>query len=332
MHPLELVSAVQTWLFERLVQPALYYLGLIYWDEPAYRATEIFLYGLIEIAVLYALLRPLEAWRPVEHWPDRRATRVDALYTFLHRLGVLPLAFFALLSPLITPIESILRWHGFVPGTLTAWIPGAAAMSLLAFVAYSVVLDFAEYVRHRLQHRWAWWWALHSLHHSQQQMSFWSDDRNHLLDDALADLWFAAIALIIGVPPGQFILIAVLMRMVESLSHANLRLRFGRVGERVLVGPHFHRVHHGVGVGHEGRAHGCNFATLLPIWDIVFRTADFTGDYPTTGIRDQAGGVNYGTGFWQQQRLGLVRLGNALAGKRGGAAAANAGRATNSTR
>lgn len=332
MNPLELASAVQTWLFERIVQPALYYLGLIYWDEPAYHATEIFLYGLIEIAVLYALLRPLEAWRPVEQWSDRRATRVDALYTFLHRLGVLPLAFFALLSPLITPIESSLRWHGFVPGNLDAWIPGAAAMSLLAFIAYAVVLDFAEYVRHRLQHRWAWWWALHSLHHSQQQMSFWSDDRNHLLDDALADLWFAAIALVIGVPPGQFILIAVLMRMVESLSHANVRLRFGRVGERVLVGPHFHRVHHGVGVGHEGRAHGCNFATLLPIWDIVFRTADFRRDYPATGIRDQASGVNYGNKFWQQQRLGLVRLWAALAGKRDRAPVADAESTTSSTR
>lgn len=308
------LAQLQTWLFECCVQPALYFFGLMYWDEPAYSALEIFLFGALEIALLYALLRPLEAWRPVEVWTDRTATRVDVVYTMLHRLGLIPLAMFALLTPVWTPLEASLRLHGLIPANLEDWLPGVAPMSALGFVAYVVVLDFAEYVRHRLQHRFGWWWALHSLHHSQRQMSFWNDDRNHLLDDVLADLWFAAIALLIGVPPGQFVLIAALMRAVESLSHANLRWHFGPIGARLLVGPHYHRRHHGIGVGHEGRARGCNFATLFPLWDIAFGTADFSRDYPATGIRDQLQGAHYGDGFWQQQWLGLKRLRAALAG------------------
>jgi sterol desaturase/sphingolipid hydroxylase (fatty acid hydroxylase superfamily) len=109
--------------------------------------------------------------------------------------------------------------------------------------------------------------------------------------------------------------VVALGRLIESLSHANTRLSFGPVLERVLVGPRFHRLHHGVGVGHEsdgpGTLGGCNFAVLLPLWDILFGTADFRSAVGPTGIRDQLpqnGGRDYGRGFWAQQWLGLKRL------------------------
>jgi sterol desaturase/sphingolipid hydroxylase (fatty acid hydroxylase superfamily) len=139
-------------------------------------------------------------------------------------------------------------------------------------------------------------------------MSFWADDRNHLLDEVIAGLWFAAVALVIGVPPEQFVLAVMLTRFVESLSHANVRLDFGAIGERLLVSPRFHRTHHGVGVGHEGARYGCNFATLFPVWDIVFGTANFTYRGVATGISDQLTGKDYGDSFLAQQWLGLKRM------------------------
>ena len=45
---------------------------------------------------------------------------------------------------------------------LKAVLGGSAVLS---FFAYLIVLDFAEYWRHRFQHRFAWWWELHALHH-----------------------------------------------------------------------------------------------------------------------------------------------------------------------
>ena len=84
----------------------------------------------------------------------------------------------------------------------------------------------------------------------------------------------------IGIAPGQFVAVVACTQLVESLAHANLRLGFGRLGERLLVGPRFHRLHHAVGSGHESRGPGslggCNFAVLLPVWDVLFRTADFS--------------------------------------------------------
>lgn len=301
-------TALHAWLFASLVQPAMYALGLMSYVEDAYGATEVFLYGVLEIALLFVLFRPIEALWPVEAWRDRRALNVDILYTLLNRLGFLPLVIFLLLRPLVEGVDGFLRLHDVIPANLEDLIPGLAQHPLAAFLVYVLLLDLAQYLRHRLQHRYDWWWALHSLHHSQRQLSFWADNRNHLLDDLIADLWLVLVALLIGVPSGQFIAIIILMRMVESLSHANTRVGFGWLGERLLVGPRFHRLHHGMRIGHEGSARGCNFAPLFPLWDILFRTADFSRAVHPTGISDQLTGAEYGEGFLRQQVLGVRRL------------------------
>ena len=64
--------------------------------------------------------------------------------------------------------------------------PFLLGQPVLTFVIYAIILDCADYWRHRLSHMFGWWWALHSLHHAQRQMTFWSDDRNHVLDDLIA--------------------------------------------------------------------------------------------------------------------------------------------------
>ena len=303
---------VQDWIFEQMVQPLFFRLELMPYVENAYEAVGVVMAGVIEIGVLCALFKPLEMWRPVEQWQDRKAVRADVIYTWLHRLGVLPLLIFLLLVIPVGELDAWLRMNDMVRPNIEDLIPGIARNGLAAFMLYVIVFDFVEYWMHRLQHRYNWWWALHSLHHSQRQMSFWTDDRNHLLDDVLTSAAVALVALAIGVPSEQFMLIVIGTRMIESLSHVNARVHFGGIGAWFLVSPRFHRRHHAIGVGHEGKYRGVNFATLLPLWDVLFRTADFTPDYQPTGIRDQLAGRDYGIGFWRQQWLGLVRLKNAV--------------------
>ena len=303
-----LIQPVQSWLFEGLVLPALYRLGFMSWADSAYDATGYFVLGSAEVVLVYALLRPLEAIIPAERWADRHAVWTDVIYTLLYRSGALPLVFFLALEPLLNPVEIGLRDLGYLPPNLEELLPWLGLYPILAFLAYALIIDFFEYWRHRLQHRFNWWWALHAVHHSQRQMSLWTDDRNHLLDGLLEALWLALLAWLIGVPGAQFALIIFTMKAVENLAHANVRFGFGAAGDRLLVSPRFHRIHHGIGVGHEGRARGCNFATLFPVWDILFGTANFQRVYPATGIRDQLQGVDYGRGFWAQQWLALRRM------------------------
>ena len=306
-------NAVHGWLFQSVVEPVLFHLGGAGVMEQAYGGTEFFLLGVLQVAILYAILRPLEAWMPVERWADRRAVRVDILYTLLHRLGLFSLLLFFVLDPLVDELAGTMRLEGLSNLNLDDLWPGVTSIPIVAFALYLMVLDFANYWVHRAQHRFRWWWGLHSLHHSQMQMSFWADDRNHLLDDLIRDALFALIAVVIGVQPGQFVLLVIATRSLESFQHANVRLSFGRWGERLLVSPRFHRRHHAIGDGHEGIHRGCNFAVLFPIWDVLFGTANHQAGYPATGIRDQltsdaAVGRNYGRGFWSQQWLGLQRM------------------------
>lgn len=307
-------DALTGWLFERAVQPAMYALGLMDWADDAFEWLDFALIGLLTILVSYALCRPLEAWRPVEPVTDRRAVRTDVLYTLLVRLGLLPMIAFVLFASLAAWWEGMVADSGFIPPTLETVVPALREQPLLAFALYVVILDFGEYWRHRFQHMFGWWWALHSVHHAQRQMTFWTDDRNHVLDDVLGALWFGGLALLIGVPPGQFPLILLVLRVAESLSHANVRLDFGRLGERLLVSPRFHRLHHGV---LSAGQHGRNYAVLLPVWDWLFGTADFRRDhYPRTG--DPTGPEALATGGWlRQQAVGLRRMLGAIAGGRG---------------
>lgn len=299
-------------VFEGAVLPAVYALGLMTYAEMAFDGTELFLIGVIEVSFMAIIFGAMEKWWPVEQWTGRKAVRVDVIYTLLNRLGLVQLLLFFLLMPLVDAVDGWLRLHDIIFPEPEDFIPGLIQHPFAGFLLYVIILDFVGYWLHRWQHRFEPWWALHSLHHSQRQMGFWTDNRNHLLDDFLIEGCFAMVALVIGVPPGQFIMIVVATRVLQSFAHANVRLSFGVVGERILVSPRFHRLHHAIGAGHEGAKRGCNFAVLFPIWDIIFRSADFNAEYHPTGIRDQLEGHDYGESFWRQQRLGVKRLAAAL--------------------
>jgi sterol desaturase/sphingolipid hydroxylase (fatty acid hydroxylase superfamily) len=303
-----MIETLQLWLFEGLFQPLLFRLGLMSFAEAVFDMSEWLVLGTFEVAVLALVLGGLERWRPLEAVADRQAVRIDILYTLLQRLGVVAFGTFALVTPVVDWLEAEIRFAGLSRPNLDQLVPGVTDVPLVSFVIYLVVLDFADYWIHRNQHRREWWWQLHAVHHSQRQMTFWSDSRNHLLDDLLRDALLAALAVLIGVAPGQFVALTVLFRVLQSVQHANLRLRYGGVLERLLVSPSFHRLHHAIGHGHEGPSRGVNFGVLFSWWDSLFGTADWRPGFVPTGIRDQLEGRDYGRGFWAQHWLALRRI------------------------
>lgn len=300
-------EAIVGWVYATFVDPLVYALGVMSWAERAFDATGFFVAGVLQVIATALICIPLERLRPVQTISDRRQVRTDVIFTLVNKLGLIPLFTFAALLALVSPLEASLRLHGYAPWSLEDVWPALAALPALSLLLYIVVLDFAEYWRHRLQHRLDWWWQLHALHHAQRDMTFWTDDRNHVLDEVLAAFWLSAVALLIGVPPQQFPLVLFVLKLIESLSHANLRWNFGPL-KYLLVSPQFHRVHHGIIIGHEGAQRGVNFGVIFTFWDKLFGTADFRDAYPATGVRDQLEGHDYGTGFWETQWLGFSRL------------------------
>lgn len=306
---------LQQWLFETLVQPVSFALGQGHLLETAYEGTGWLVVGLLQIAVMLAVIGPLQKRWPAEPLVDARAVKVDILYTVIHRLGLFKLAMFFTLETWFENVWGHLRTMGLPTWHLDQVWTGVTDQAVVSFVIYLVFFDFVHYWLHRAQHQSARWWALHALHHSQRQMTMWSDNRNHLLDDVITSLLLAAVAMLVGVGPGQFVALVAVSQLSENFQHANVRMWFGRVGERLWVSPRFHRRHHSIGIGHESDLEGrkvlggCNFGVLLPWWDMLFGTADFQLRYDATGVRDQVEqGRDYGQGFWAQQWLGVLRL------------------------
>lgn len=266
----DLFSNAQSWLFDTVVQPLMFWLGMAGYLEDAYEATAWLLAGVIQVLILLAVIGPLQRWRPAEPVTDRATIRTDVLYTLIHRLGLFRLALFFTLDPWFDELFGMLRTAGYGTFHLDQLWPGVTDNAIVSLVIYLVVFDFVAYWTHRGQHHVEWWWRLHSLHHAQRQMTMWSDNRNHLLDDVVGDIIIVVVAQLIGVAPGQFVAIVAFTQLSESFQHANVRLWFGRIGERLWVSPRFHRVHHSIGIGHESLKNeqtvlgGHNFGVLLP--------------------------------------------------------------------
>ncbi len=306
-------NAVQQLLFEHLIQPLAFALGAGNFLVEAYEGTGWLLIGVIQIGVMLAVFRPLEKRYPVEPVSDPAAVRVDVVYTLIHRLGVFKLLMFFTLDPLLDDGLGVLRTMGLPTFHVDQWLPHWADAAWVSFVIYLVIFDLLQYAVHRGQHHFDWWWSLHAVHHSQRQMTMWSDNRNHFLDDVIRDAVVVVVAILIGVPPGQFVAMVAFTQLSENFQHANVKLWFGAVGERLWVSPRFHRLHHSIGLGHESHGRdtlgGCNFGVLLPWWDMLFRTANFEYRFDPTGIRDQVETHrDYGRGLWQQQWRGVLRL------------------------
>ena len=81
-------SAAQQWLFEAAMQPLMFNIGLGHLLEDGYAATGWLLVGLIQLAILLAIIGPMQRMLPVEPVSNRREIFNDVIYTLIHRLGV----------------------------------------------------------------------------------------------------------------------------------------------------------------------------------------------------------------------------------------------------
>jgi sterol desaturase/sphingolipid hydroxylase (fatty acid hydroxylase superfamily) len=163
-------------------------------------------------------------------------------------------------------------------------LPSKGWLLVPAIAAFVIVMDFSEYVFHRLQHRIPVLWALHSFHHSDETMNLSTTYRHFWADQALKAM---SINLLVGLlfqanPP---VLLAYSGIMLCNLFfHMNVPIGLGRCW-LLLNSPQYHRIHHSSLTEHQDR----NFAALFPIFDAIFRTAHRpqAGEFPATGLYDQ---------------------------------------------
>jgi sterol desaturase/sphingolipid hydroxylase (fatty acid hydroxylase superfamily) len=260
--------------------------------------------GVIELTISFLICTPLERFWPLTSWPKRNPIAADVTYAFFVRIVLFPLIAYFEFDWLRQHLDGLLQAHSIAPFSFSGLIPIFVSVPAVGFMANFILLDLADYWRHRLSHRYGWWYGIHSLHHAEDQMTFWSDDRSHVLEDAITYLWLIAVGLAIGVPSLQFPFLILCFRLLGSVAHSNTRVNYGWLGEHIFISPRFHRTHHALRAA--GRR-SCNFGTALPWWDILFGTARFCDNTVETG--DAGAEMAMVNGSWgEQQWAGFRRM------------------------
>ena len=108
---------IQSQLLE-VVQPLLHSLGLTEYYDDAGPGVEALTLGVLQIAVILLIFRPLESLAPAQRWENRKLVRVDVVYTLLNKLGIIPLAIFVILLPVNDELMELTRAVGFVLPTV----------------------------------------------------------------------------------------------------------------------------------------------------------------------------------------------------------------------
>ncbi|MGH6787742.1 MAG: sterol desaturase family protein [Novosphingobium sp.] len=169
-------------------------------------------------------------------------------------------------------------WHG------PALIDGAALPLWLGIALFIVVQDLGEYLFHRVQHAIPWLWAMHSLHHSDPEMSALTTSRHFWGDRLIKSLTVWPAAYLVIAPTPEALTVYAITSLWHYVAHANLPLDFGR-WSWMLNSPAYHRRHHSSLPEH----YDSNFAALFPIFDVIAGSYHRPVDYPPTGFERRPG-------------------------------------------
>lgn len=214
---------------------------------------------------------------------------------FLHRSALQDYVYFIVNAILYGGIisQALLFLHAFqglfvegfeaVLGARTTGLfePSMTA-ALLWTVASVLVIDFALFLAHYLQHRYPVLWQFHQVHHSAEVLTPMTFFRMHpvdLIGNTLLSVLFGGLAmagyiyfsnhhpqqLMIGTVNVVFFAFYI---FGYNLRHSHIWLSYPRWLSYVLISPAQHQTHHSVDVKHFDR----NFGLIFSVWDWMFGT------------------------------------------------------------
>jgi len=159
-----------------------------------------------------------------------------------------------------------------------------------------LLLDGLIYGWHRLNHRTALLWRFHSVHHLDRRLDTTTALRFHFGEVALATAARAVAVMVLAIPLVSVLIFETIVLAATIFHHSNLRLppSLERALSLLVVTPAIHWVHH----HRRQRDTDSNYATVLSLWDPVFRSRS-----PTLRTADLEIGVE---GREEQPIIGLL--------------------------
>jgi sterol desaturase/sphingolipid hydroxylase (fatty acid hydroxylase superfamily) len=161
----------------------------------------------------------------------------------------------------------------------SALIDGALLPFWIGFPAFLIVSDLGEYLFHRAQHRIPLLWAMHSLHHSDPDMSALTTQRHFWADPLIKKVTIWAATAFVIAPTREIAGATAMATLWSFVTHARLPLDIGRWSWLINT-PAYHRRHHSALPEH----YDSNFAALFPIFDVICGSYYRPDGFPPTGL------------------------------------------------
>lgn len=138
---------------------------------------------------------------------------------------------------------------------------------ILTYLIAFLVLDFAGYWGHRIDHEYNFFWNAHIIHHSSEEFNLACALRQSISVVFKIFTIFLLPAALLGVPPIVIAVVAPLHLFAQFWYHTQ---HIGKMGflEKIIVTPSHHRVHHAINPEYIDK----NYSQIFIFWDKLFGT------------------------------------------------------------
>lgn len=137
----------------------------------------------------------------------------------------------------------------------------------LTYVIGFLVIDFAGYWVHRIQHQINLFWNGHVIHHSSEEFNLACALRQSVSSIIKIFAFLLLPAALLGVPAQVIAIIAPLQLFAQFWYHTRHIKKLGFL-EKIIVTPSHHRVHHAINPEYIDK----NLSQIFIIWDKLFGT------------------------------------------------------------
>ncbi len=190
----------------------------------------------------------------------RENLRLDLAYALTGSIGIMALSALYISG-------AVLVVGPLIPDTAKAFVDSTPIW--LQIVGLIVLGDLYYYWAHRLFHTVPLLWNFHAVHHSIEHMDWIAAYRTHPMDTAITNSGVVILAVLFDVSAAAFAIYVVQFSWHSLLKHSNIKIGWGPL-RWIYLTPTYHHWHHANVVD----AYDKNFAGQLPIWDLLFGTAN----------------------------------------------------------
>jgi sterol desaturase/sphingolipid hydroxylase (fatty acid hydroxylase superfamily) len=210
---------------------------------------------------VFLVLFSLERWIPLRKPRHGLARRL---------LANLAISALALVTAAVLVDPAGLRALEFASDRGIGLLRWAGLSATAEFVIGFALLDLTFYYWHLANHKLAFLWRFHNVHHIDPDLDVSTSFRFHLGEVAMSAGFRIVQIATLGVSPVTFAIYELAFQIGTLFHHSNVRLPL--MAERFLnlavVTPRMHGIHH----SEVRRENNSNFSVVFPWWDRLHRT------------------------------------------------------------